>query len=493
MLEIIKKHRTDIILTVLGLFISFSAPVDPDFGWHYKYGEHIIQNKEMPRENLFSYTFPEYKWANSYWISEIIFYLAYSNLGIIGAGLVFSGFAILTTTAILKKAIKEKTNETTKNLTKILTTILILIVYDQFKVICRPLLFSSIFLLLLSYSIIYKPKNLKYSPVLFLLWANMHADFTLGLGVLGLYNIQLLLTKGINKKTIPTYLSSLASVGVTLINPYGLGLWETLLSETNNFQFWHIQEWLPLTNKDFLLVYCGASALIAISLIELKDKKKNMWLITSLGIFFLASLRSCYFIRVFIILGIIPMCNFIVDVFEISKGVLDEKNSNKVKKASRLVFWFVFLTAGIAFVENVLMVRDHEFWAEKAGYPYEAVQFIKENPEEFSGKMFNNYAWGGYLIWQLPEHKTFVDGRMPSWRIKDSEGKEYSVFEDYTKITREPGENFGLLEKYEIKWVLVKKDLVLARFLEGDKSWETIFENEKTIIFQREKGSPQDI
>ena len=245
----------------------------------------------MPRENLFSYTFPEYRWANSYWISEVIFYLAYSNLGIIGAGLVFSGFAILTTTAILKKAIKEKTNETTKNLTKILTTILILIVYDQFKVSCRPLLFSSIFLLLLSYSIIHKPKNLKYSPVLFLLWANMHADFTLGLGVLGLYNIQLLLTKGVNKKTIPTYLSSLASVGVTLINPYGAGLWETLLSETNNFQFWHIQEWLPLTNKDFLLVYCGASALIAISLIELKDKKKNMWLITSLGIFFLASLN----------------------------------------------------------------------------------------------------------------------------------------------------------------------------------------------------------
>ena len=187
------------------------------------------------------------------------------------------------------------------------------------------------------------------------------------------------------------------------------------------------------------------------------------------------------------------MCNFIVDVFEISKGVLDEKNSNKVKKASRLVFWLVFLAAGITFVENVLMARDHKFWAEKAGYPYEAVRFIKENPEEFSGKMFNNYAWGGYLIWQLPEHKTFVDGRMPSWRIKDSEGKEYSVFEDYTKITREPGENFGLLEKYEIKWVLVKKDLVLARFLEGDKSWETIFENEKTIIFQREKGSPQDI
>jgi len=490
MLEIIKEHKTAIVLIILGIFILFSAPVDPDFGWHYKYGESIVRNKEIPKENLFSYTFPNYEWANSYWISEVIFYLAYSNLGIIGAGLTFSLLTVLATAVILKKAIEEKTHktsETTKNLLKILATILILIVYEQFKVNVRPLLFSSIFLLLLNYTIIYKPKNLKYSPILFLLWANMHADFTLGLAILGLYNIQLILTKGINKKTILTYLASLASVGITLINPYGLGLWKTLLNETSNFQFWHIQEWLPLTGKEFLAIYISTSALIIMSLIELKNKKKNLWLIVSLGMFFLASLRACYFIRVFMILGIIPLCTFMGDIFEMSKGVLDEKNNNKVKKASRIVFGLVFLATGMIFVENVLQARDHKFWAERTGYPYEAVQFIKENSEKLGGRMFNDYTWGGYLIWQLPEHKTFVDGRMPSWRVTDSEGNEQSVFEDYIKITREPEENLNLLEKYDVEWILVKKDSKLAKYLEENILWETIFENEKTKLFRGKK------
>ena len=485
MLEIIKEHKTAIVLIILGIFILFSAPVDPDFGWHYKYGEYIVQNKAIPKENLFSYTFPNYKWANSYWISEVIFYTAYSNLGIIGAGLTFSLLTALATVVILKKAIEEKTHktsETTKNLLKILATILILILYEQFKVNVRPLLFSSIFLLLLNYTIIYKPKNLKYSSILFLLWANIHADFTLGLAILGLYNIQLLLTKGINEKTIPTYVASLASVGVTLINPYGLGLWKTLLNETNNFQFWHIQEWLPLTGKEFLAIYIGTSALIIMSLIELKDKKKNLWLMISLGMFFLASLRACYFIRVFIILGIIPLCNFMGDVFEMSGDVLDEKNNNRVKKASRIVFGLIFLSAGIIFIENILWARDHKFWAERAGYPYEAIQFIKENPGKFSGRMFNNYTWGGYLIWQLPEHKTFVDGRMPSWRTMDSEGNEQSVFEDYIKITREPEENWGLLEKYDVEWILMSKNSELIKQFKNESAWDKLFETENTII-----------
>ena len=48
------------------------------------------------------------------------------------------------------------------------------------------------------------------------------------------------------------------------------------------------------------------------------------------------------------------------------------------------------------------------------------------------GNMFNEYSWGVYLIWKLPEYKTFIDGRMLSWR--DESG--YSVFEEYVEITR---------------------------------------------------------
>ena len=30
---------------------------------------------------------------------------------------------------------------------------------------------------------------------------------------------------------------------------------------------------------------------------------------------------------------------------------------------------------------------------------------------QLSGRIFNQYVWGGYMEWNAPELKTFIDGR----------------------------------------------------------------------------------
>ncbi|RME56323.1 hypothetical protein D6779_10780, partial [Candidatus Parcubacteria bacterium] len=52
-----------------------------------------------------------------------------------------------------------------------------------------------------------------------------------------------------------------------------------------------------------------------------------------------------------------------------------------------------------AFVESVI----------GAQFPADAVAWIKENHPQ--GNLFNEYNWGGYLIWALPEYPVAVDGR----------------------------------------------------------------------------------
>ena len=42
-------------------------------------------------------------------------------------------------------------------------------------------------------------------------------------------------------------------------------------------------------------------------------------------------------------------------------------------------------------------------------YPVGAVQFIKEH--SYPGPLFNDFDWGGYLIWNLPDYPVAVDGR----------------------------------------------------------------------------------
>ena len=113
--------------------------------------------------------------------------------------------------------------------------------------------------------------------------------------------------------------------------------------------------------------------------------------------------------------------------------------------------------------------------------PYASVIFIKS--QKLQGRMFNLYAWGGYLIWQLPGHKTFIDGRMPSWR---ENGR--SVFEDYIKITSEPKKYEKLFDSYKISWALDKPDSRLIKFLKT-KKWKTLYEDKVSIILQ----NPSDL
>ncbi len=65
--------------------------------------------------------------------------------------------------------------------------------------------------------------------------------------------------------------------------------------------------------------------------------------------------------------------------------------------------------------------------------------------------MYNTYEWGGFLVWQVPEMKMFVDGRMPAWI---GEGGK-SPYTSYLEIIQaQPGWNEYLLDM-ETKYLLI--------------------------------------
>ena len=55
----------DLALILLFIILAYNPPVDHDFGWHYKYGEYIVTNKAILRDNIHSYSMPDYEWTNS--------------------------------------------------------------------------------------------------------------------------------------------------------------------------------------------------------------------------------------------------------------------------------------------------------------------------------------------------------------------------------------------------------------------------------------------
>ena len=111
----------------------------------------------------------------------------------------------------------------------------------------------------------------------------------------------------------------------------------------------------------------------------------------------------------------------------------------------------------------------------KEFYPVEAVQWIKENNPD--GELFNEYNWGGYLIWELRDYPVFVDGRTD---LYDDE-----ILEDYLDIQAGEGGLEEILEAYGVKVVLVEVDSGIAHRLSSNERWRLAYGDEQAVVFMR--------
>ncbi len=96
-----------------------------------------------------------------------------------------------------------------------------------------------------------------------------------------------------------------------------------------------------------------------------------------------------------------------------------------------------------------------------------------------SDRVFNDYTWGGSMIWELPQIKTFIDGRMPHWVIG-----EKNIFRDYIIIeSARPGWH-DKIQEYGINWFLVRPNSAIAAGLAlVPQEWEKRYEDAGSIIF----------
>lgn len=93
--------------------------------------------------------------------------------------------------------------------------------------------------------------------------------------------------------------------------------------------------------------------------------------------------------------------------------------------------------------------------------------------------MFNDYDWGGTIIWSFPEYKTFIDGRMSYWRLN---GRD--IFKDYSVIQNVSQDWDKKIKDYNINWFIIKKSTSLAAVLETMPTlWQKQYDDESAVIF----------
>lgn len=452
-----------VFLVVVGYFVA-SNSIDPDFGWHLKSGQLILE-KGVPKTDWYSYTMPNFPWINHEWLADVFIYKIYSFFGYQFLMSIFLAIFSLAFIILIKK--------------KLILCFLFPVVLGYLASLgflgIRPqfitVLFTAIILTILDkFFDNFKTKLIYFLPILFLVWANLHSGFIIGLLLIFLYllletfrktklfnkiiSLKFLsgqnLEKTSNKKIKILAIIFIVSVVFTFINPYGVRPYGQIFSVLgDSFLKSHIIEWMPLfTTSDiwhsiFIILYIGF--FVGLLLVFYRKIYFDKLIISLLFLYFAVSSQ-----RNLLIFIILTVSIFAELLFYFKESVDKDKIKSILNGYRKWIF--VFICLGLLCLGIYPFIRDNIKAKDNNSYPEKAVEFLKTLP--FSENLLNNYGWGGYLIWNLPERKVFIDGRMPSWR----ENGQF-VFGDYIKLMQTEGDTEQLLLKYNIKIVLLNKNI----------------------------------
>ena len=108
--------------------------------------------------------------------------------------------------------------------------------------------------------------------------------------------------------------------------------------------------------------------------------------------------------------------------------------------------------------------------------PVKALGFI--NQSGLSGRMLNEYVYGGYLIWAAPDHKVFIDGRADVFEWT-------GVLADYTNWMSLQLDPEFLLDKYRIDFCLLSQGSSTSRIMRLLAGWKPVYSDNMSIVFAR--------
>ena len=108
--------------------------------------------------------------------------------------------------------------------------------------------------------------------------------------------------------------------------------------------------------------------------------------------------------------------------------------------------------------------------------PVKAVEFIRR--AGLSGRMLNDYVYGGYLIWAAPERKVFVDGRADLFEWA-------GVLADYLRWSTVQESPRLLLDKYQIDYCLLYRLSPISQVLQVLPGWTSVYSDNMSVVFVR--------
>lgn len=476
------------VLVLLGFILlvsSLSAPSDPDMGWHLQNGLYILQNWHLPTGDVYSWTMPNYPWVTHEWGADVLMALL-NGWGGLWALVIFFAAIIASAFYIVSGGIS--------NSRAIRILVAIIGVFISWTIVgVRPQMITLLGVAILLYLVFNwkekpHPRWLMWLPPLFLLWTNLHGGFSVGFIILLVFGagelLRHILSAGRKNPSLLTTAhfwalakwSGLAFLA-TLVNPNGWRVyWELYQTFVDRDVLNRIMEWLPITLTSVGSYNMGLMVLLLIFLLITNRGRFDTTKLVLVVAIFIFSLTSWRHMPIFALTAVVLLAEQL-DLF-LRKDVLPILNSWLGIVALSLI---LFLAGSWQVYRIGHVIADPALYGEVYRYPYGAVEHLKANPPTHTN-LFNEYGWGGYLIWQYPERKVFIDGRMAIWKDAD-----FNIFDDLASITGVDKQSaLATMERWEIDLVMIENTRPLNGFLSQlPDDWEIKYRDNLATIWEK--------
>ncbi len=481
----------NIVIFILVFFIALRLPLDSDFWWHLRAGQLSVLNGVPIREDLTSFSAYGSSWINHSWLSQIIYFLIQKYLGSTGVMISVAVFATLSIFFVFKRL---KSNPIINGFTILLCVLATAVVWSPRPQLLTLFFFSILTYLLFEFPIFEKRIPTFLIPILFLIWGNLHAGFTIGI----IFMILIMFGKFLdlfigreksNPKRMRILLNWLLLILVcsliVLINPNGIGTWQVQFNTLSIPSLQHlIPEWASpnfheLYQQPFLWIW------LLLSFFFMANKSEYPFatiipLVVLGGIGFLSRRNYVYFA-----IFSIPILNCEIQHFYdiyLKEIIFESRYFEKLKKLnqssntkfSRFINLFfigllLFITFGkIVYLGSPIIYKayESEIFPKSATIALENFGFSDLN-------CLNSYAWGGYISWKIPEFKIFIDGRTDLYGEK--------IIQDWLEMVNGDVSWKQNFDDYAINCVFLEKDRPIIAILE-DHDWNKIYSDNHSII-----------
>ena len=473
-----------VILTIALGGVIFALTVtkgvqDPDYFWHLTTGKLIATTGQVPSTDPFSFTWLGQPWTPHEWLSELLIFRLVEAVGRIGALIVFGLFppAIF---GVLAAALTRKGARVLAIGLPFALGAFVLIPYVTLRPQAISWLLLAVLLWILLEAAADHPRRFLLVIPLFVLWANLHGLYVVGLGVGAVY---LLFTLAGHTPMSPArgwaMGGAVGALGASMLTPAGpIGmLYPLRYIELGDWGLANIQEWQsPNFHEPAHLAFLALIVVVGLN----GGRRTPGWLVALSWIGIGMGLLALRNVPVAVVLCTPTLVLGLESRLRDRAGERVRRPLPSSRALGRRVMELITALVVAAGSFAVLVPRDMNAaidtdLAER--FPVGGVdKLLQLQPD---ANVFAEYGWGGYVIARIHDAggHVFVDGRNDMYSLQ--------ILQDYTAIlSADPGWQ-TLVDRYKVDAMMLRPETTLTRGPATSAGWCEVYRDKVEVLYLR--------